>query len=82
MGGPWVQDLESLEAIRQDDQTRQIVLRMACLARGGRLGSFMEAVHGDDELDAETKDTVLELARDASFLLAAEDYMLATSHFH
>jgi hypothetical protein len=39
-------------------------------------------VNGDDELDAATKDTVLELAGDASFLLAVEDYMLATRRFH
>ena len=82
MVGSWLQDLESLEAINQDAAVRQIVLRMAGLARGGRLSGFVAAVHGDEELDAETKDTVLELASDASFLLAAEDYLRATSHLH
>jgi hypothetical protein len=82
MVGHWVSDLESFVAINQDAAVRQVVLRMADLARGGRLGSFVDAVHGDDELDAQTKDTILELARETSFLLAAEEYMLATRRFH
>jgi hypothetical protein len=77
-----MQDIESLEAINQDAAIRQIILRMAGLARGGRLGGFIAAVDSDAELDAETKETVLELARDESFLLAAEDYLLATRYLH
>jgi hypothetical protein len=82
MPAPWVQDLESLEAINQDAAVRQLVLRMAGLARGGRLDGFIAAVDSDAELDDEMKETVLELARDESFLLAAEDYLLATRHLH
>jgi len=82
MPAPFVQDLESLEAINQDAAVRQLVLRMAGLARGGRLGGFIAAVDSDADLDAETKETVLELARDESFLLAAEDYLLATRQLH
>jgi hypothetical protein len=82
MPAPWVQDIESLEAINQDAAVRQLVLRMAGLARGGRLGGFIAAVDSDAELDQETKETVLELARDESFLLAAEDYLLATRYLH
>ena len=79
---PRLQDLESLEAINQDEATRQIVLRMAGLARGGRLPGFIAAVDSDGDLDDETKKTVLELARNESFLLVAEDYLLATQHYH
>jgi hypothetical protein len=79
---PCGRDLESLEAINQDVAVRQIILRMAGLARGGRLGGFIEAVDSDADLDQETKDTVLELARDETFLLAAEDYLRATRHLH
>ena len=79
---PWVQDIESLEAINQDELVRQVVLRMAGLARDGRLPSFVAAVGADAELDAETKATVLELARDETFLLVCEDYMRATSFLH
>jgi len=69
----WVQDIESLEAINQDELVRQLVLRMAGFVRGGRLPGFVAAVGADAELDAETKTTVLELARDETFLLACED---------
>ena len=79
---PWARDLESLEAINQDDDIRQLVLRMANLARRGRIGDFIEVVDSDDELDQETKDTVLELARDEMFLLAAEDYLRTCRTYH
>ena len=82
MWRPWVQDIESLEAINQDELVRQVVLRMAGLARGGRLPGFVAAVGADTELDAEAKATVLELARDETFLLACEDYMRATAYYH
>ena len=77
-----VQDLESMEAINQDECVRQIVLRMAGLARGGRLGGFVTAVRNDEELDTETKETVLELARDEAFLLAAEEYLRSCRRYH
>ena len=79
---PWVQDIESLEAINQDELVRQLVLRMAGLARGGRLPGFVAAVGADAELDAETKAAVLELARDETFLLVCEDYMRPTAYLH
>jgi hypothetical protein len=79
---PWVQDLEALEAINQDEDIRRIVLRMATLARGGRLGSFIAAVDADAELDAQTKESVLELAHDETFLLAAEEYLQRCRHYH
>jgi hypothetical protein len=79
---PWVRDLESLEAINQDEDIRDLVLRMANLARGGHLGDFIAVVDLDDELDQETKSTVLELARDETFLLAAEDYLRICRHYH
>jgi hypothetical protein len=79
---PWPHDLEALEAINQDAAVRQIVLRMAGLARDGRLGSFRAAVSLDAELDEETKGTVLELAGDEAFLLVAEDYLRATRRLH
>ena len=82
MVDPRLQDLESFEAINQDEAIRQIILRMAGLARGGRLPGFIAAVDSDADLDDETKETVLELARSESFLLAAEDYLRATHYFH
>jgi hypothetical protein len=79
---PWVRDLESLEAINQDEDIRDLVLRMANLARGGHLGDFIAVVDSDEELDPETKNTVLELARDETFLLAAEDYLRICRRYH
>jgi hypothetical protein len=79
---PWVQDIESLEAINQDELVRQLVLRMAGHARGGKVPGFGAAVGADAELDAETKATMLELARDETFLLACEDYLRATAYLH
>ena len=82
MPEPCGRDLEYLEAINQDAAVRQIILRMAGMARDGRLGGFIDAVDSDSDLDDETKGAVLELARDETFLLAAEDYLLATRHYH
>lgn len=82
MGGHWLSDLESFEAISQDDDTRRIFLRMAAMSRQGRLPSFIAEVERDTELDLETKGHLTELANDEPFLLAVEDYLYRTSHFH
>jgi len=80
--GLWLNDLESLEAISQDADTRRIFLRMAAMSHDGRLPGFVAQLQGDDELDAETKGHLTELANDRAFLLAVEDYLVRTSSFH
>ena len=40
MDGLWLQDIESLEAISQDDDTRNLFLRMAQMSQDGRLAPF------------------------------------------
>jgi len=82
MLGLWLQDLESLEAISQNDEARQIFLRMAALTQTGQLRSFLTEIACDDDLDDDTKGTLTELARDRSFLLAVEDYLQRTQRFH
>ena len=82
MLGPWLQDLESLEAISQNDDARQIFLRMAAMTQTGQLGSFLTEIARDDDLDDDTKGTLTELARDRSFLLAVEDYLQRTRQLH
>jgi hypothetical protein len=82
MLGLWLQDLESLEAISQDDDTRAIFLRMAAMSQSGGLSSFLSEVAHDEDLDEDTKGTITELARDRSFLLAVEDYLQRTQRFH
>ena len=82
MLGLWLQDLESLEAISQDVETRRLFLRMASMTQTGRMGSFLSELALDQDLDEDTKGTLTELAQDRSFLLAVEDYILRTHQFH
>ena len=78
----WHQDLESFEAISQDDLTRDLVLRMSALSQAGSLGPFLFELAQDGELDDATKTTLQEIAEDPSFLLAVEDYLHRTEIFH
>jgi hypothetical protein len=80
--GVWLQDIESLEAISQDEETCALCLRMAEMSQHGRLGPFLHELEHDRDLDAETKATLAELASDASFLIAVEDYVRATTTLH
>jgi hypothetical protein len=82
MDGPWLQDIESLEAISQDENTRRLFLRMARMSQNGGLQPFLRELDADSELDAETKMTVAELAQDTSFLHAVEDYVHRTRALH
>jgi len=78
----WLQDIESLEAISQDEETCALCLRMAEMSQFGGLAPFLREVESDRELDAETKATLTELASDASFLHAVEDYVRRTRALH
>jgi hypothetical protein len=82
MLGPWLQDLESLEAISQNDDARRIFLRMAAMSHEGRLPLFLAQLSHDDELDDETKGHLTELASDRAFLLAVEEYLRRTMLVH
>jgi len=83
MVGLWThQDMESLEAISQDDEAKRIFLRMAAMSRDGQMGSFLTELARDEDLDDETKGTLRELAEDNTFLLAIEDYLERTRHQH
>jgi hypothetical protein len=79
---PWLEDLDSLEAISQNDDARKIFLRMAAMSHDGRLPIFLEEVARDDELDDATKGQLAELAADRPFLLAVEDYLRKTQRVH
>jgi hypothetical protein len=82
MLGLWLNDMESLEAISQDDEAKQIFLRMAAMSRDGKMKSFLNEVARDEDLDDETKGTLKELAEDDTFLLAVEDYLQRTTVLH
>jgi hypothetical protein len=78
----WLQDLESLEAISQDDATRDLCLRMASLSQEDRLQPFLSELQDDTDLDDQTKGMLTELAEDRTFLLAVEDYVHKTEIAH
>jgi hypothetical protein len=82
MFGEWIQDLESLEAISQDEEARQIFMGMAALSRTGRLGSFLLELAETSELDDLTKGTLSEMARDEAFLLVVDDHLHRTQVLH
>ena len=77
-----MEDLESLEAVSQDPESRALVLRLAGMARAGTLEPFLDGLEADRDLDAETKETFAELAGDETFLLAVEDYLRRTTVAH
>jgi hypothetical protein len=78
----WLQDIESLEAISQDDLTRDLFLKMASLSQKDRLQPFLFELQHDDDLDDSTKGMLTELAEDPTFLLAVEDYVQKTQIVH
>jgi len=78
----WLDDLEALEAISQDDDTRRLFLRMSQLSQDGRLTPFLQELAADGELDQATKSNLSELAQDSAFLLAVEEYLLRTTEQH
>ena len=82
MHGLWLQDLESFEEISQDDSARRLFLKMAEMSKAGRIGNFLTELAQDDEVDDDTKGTLVELANDQSFLLAVQDYLLRTHRVH
>ena len=82
MHGLWLDDLETLEAISQDDDSRRLFLRMAQLSQDGRVAPFLHELAADGELDLTTKSRLFELAQDSSFLNAVEDYVHRTREQH
>ena len=78
----WFHDIESLEAVAQDEGTKLLCLRMAAMSKAGTLGPFITRLHDDDDLDETTKGTITAIASDEQFLLAVEDYLHRTARIH
>jgi hypothetical protein len=78
----WLADIESLAAISQNEDARRILLRMSALSQAGRTPSFVVGVALDQDLDAATKNRLVGLAQDESFLLAVEEYLVRTHRVH
>jgi hypothetical protein len=68
-----IHELDALDAIDGDPDLRGVVLRLARLADEGRLPSFVRAVETDSELNRDTRNWLLWVAREP-FLGAAERY--------
>ncbi len=79
---PWLDDLEALEAISQDEVTRRLCLRMAVLSENGKLGNFLHELADDDDLDEDTKDMLAEIAATPTFLQLVATYLRDTHRFH
>jgi hypothetical protein len=82
MLGLWQEDIEWLETISQDEDARTLFLRMAALSQEGRIEPFLTELKRDDDLDDQTKGTVVELAQNQAFLLAVADYLRNTHRLH
>ena len=78
----WLHDIESLEAVTQDEGTKLLCLRMAAMSKAGTLAPFIRDLSTDSELDEDTKGTIAEIASDERFLLAVEDYVRRTTFVH
>jgi hypothetical protein len=78
----WVHDIESLEAVAQDEGTLLLCLRMAAMSKAGTLEPFVRDVAASGELDDVTKGSIAEIASDEHFLLAVEDYVRRTTRIH
>jgi len=78
----WPQDLETLETVKQNEAALELFLRMAHLSGCGELGRFLSALGANDDLDAETKAAVAEVAQDTAFLTALDAYVHSTRLLH
>ena len=78
----WLREIESFEAISQDELARRVVLKLAAISRAGRMEPFLEQLAADRDVDEETKEKLAELGRDESLLLAVEDYLCRTDRLH
>ena len=78
----FLRDLESLEAISQDELARRVVLKLAAIQRAGRMEPFLAQLAADTDVDDDTKQQLAELGRDEGLLLAVEDYLQRTDRLH
>jgi hypothetical protein len=78
----WLHDIESLERITQDEPARTLFLRMAALQRVGAIPTFLLELDRDPDLDEDVKGPLAEIAQDADFLHALEEYCLKTERLH
>ena len=66
----------------QNAEARDLFLRMAHLSGAGELTHFLFELSASNEIDAETKAVVAEVAQDRLFLLALDEYVHCTRVLH
>lgn len=74
----WPEQIEALEAISQNEDARRLFLHMAQMSQTGRLEPVLTQLEHSQEFDDATRESLIELARDRSFLLALDDYVRRT----
>ena len=74
----WLEQIEALEAISQNEPARRLFLRMAQMSQTGRLDPVLTQLEHSEDFDDDTWEGLIELARDRSFLLALDDYVHRT----
>jgi len=74
----WLEQIEALEAISQNEDARRLFLHMAQMSQTGRLEPVLTQLERSEDFDDDTRAGLMELARDRSFLLALDDYVHRT----
>jgi hypothetical protein len=75
---PWLEQIEALEAISQNEDARRLFLHMAQMSQVGKLEPMLSQLEHSQDFDDDTREGLIELARDRSFLLALDDYVHRT----
>jgi hypothetical protein len=75
-------DLETLEAVSQNVEARDLFLRMAHLSGAGGLKRFLSELSESEGIDSETKALFAEIAQDRTFLVALDEYVHLTRLLH
>jgi hypothetical protein len=74
----WLEQIEALEAISQNEDARRLFLHMAQMSQVGRLEPVLMQLEWSEDFDDDTRQGLIDLARDRSFLLALDDYVRRT----
>jgi hypothetical protein len=74
----WLEQIEALEAISQNEDARRLFLHMAQMSQAGRLEPVLMQLEWSEDFDDDTRQGLIDLARDRSFLLALDDYVHRT----
>lgn len=75
-------DLESFEALAQDQGCRQLLTRMRTLLERDGLDGFLDDVAVDPDLPLRVKVAITEIASDEHFVYAVGDYLDRTALLH